>query len=139
MANDLNQCNFIGRLGNDPATRLTSNGKQCTTFSIAVGSQWTDKNTGAKNESTEWINMVCWERTAEIAAEYLRKGSQVFVTGRFSTRKWEKDGQTHYTSEIIVEHFQMLGSRNDGQQEERRGRIPQAKAEEPAFDDEIPF
>lgn len=114
MANDLNLCQFIGRLGQDPETRYTPSGDAVTTFSIAVGERWKDKDSGEKKEKTEWVRCVAWRGLAEIAGNYLKKASQVYVAGKFKTRKWQKDGQDHYSTEIIVEQMQMLGGKREG-------------------------
>ena len=106
MANDLNQCNFIGRLGADPDSRYLSNGDAVCNFRIAVGWKGKDK------EGAEWVPCTAYGKLAEICGEYLRKGSQVFVSGRFITRKWQdKDGNDRYTSEINLDRMQMLGSK----------------------------
>lgn len=109
MANDLNQCNFIGRLGNDPSVKYSQSGKCITSFSIAVG--WKSKD----KEGTEWINVVAFDKLGEIVGEYARKGSQVFVTGRFKTEKYEKDGQERYSTKIIADRVQLLGGKQEGQ------------------------
>lgn len=115
MAGDLNYCSFIGRLGKDPESRFMPNGDQVTSFSIAVGSQWKNKN-GEKQESTEWVNCTAFGRLAEIVSQYLTKGSQVFVSGRFKTDKYQaKDGSDRYSTKIIVDQMQMLGGKNDAQ------------------------
>lgn len=115
MANDLNQCNFIGRLGRDPETRYMPDGTACTNFSIAIGSSWTDKASGEKKEHVEWVRCTAWRKLGEICGEYLKKGSQVYVEGSIQTRKWQdKDGQDKYTTEIVGRQMQMLGSREGG-------------------------
>lgn len=116
MANDLNQCNFIGRLGRDPEQRVFPSGDMVANATIAVSSKWKAKDSGEIKEATEWVRLVFNGKTAEIACKYLRKGSQIFVTGEMRTREWEKDGVKHYSTEIRVSNFQMLGSRQDGQQ-----------------------
>ena len=122
MANDLNQCNFIGRLGADPDSRYLSNGDAVCNFRIAVGWKGKDK------EGTEWVPCTAYGKLAEICGEYLRKGSQVFVIGRFITRKWQdKDGNDRYTSEINLDRMQMLGSKA-GSDTDR----PAAPSREPA-------
>lgn len=114
MSNDLNKCLFIGRLGRDPETRYLPNGKPVTNFSIAVGSSWKDKGTGDKKEQTEWVNLVAFERLAEICAEYLKKGSQVFAEGSMRTRKWQdKEGKDRYSTEIVLSNMQMLAKAPD--------------------------
>lgn len=129
MANDINQCNFIGRLGRDPETRYMPNGDACTNFSIAVGSSWTDKASGDKKEDVEWVRCVAWRKLGEICGEYLKKGSQVFVSGRMKTRKWQdKSGQDRYTTEIILEQMQMLGPKPGSDREEPAERREPAHA-----------
>lgn len=114
MANDLNCCSFIGRLGKDVETRYMTDGKAVANFSIAVGSQWKSKS-GEKQEATEWINLVAYDKLGEICGEYLAKGSQVYVSGKMKTRKWEdKEGATRYITEIIVDTMQMLGGKPGG-------------------------
>lgn len=151
MANDLNQCQFIGRLGADPEVKYMPNGDAVANFSIACGESWKDKNTGEKVEKTEWIRIVAWRKLGEICGEYLHKGSQVYVSGKMQTRKWDKDGQTHYTTEVTINQMQMLGGKGDyqgGQQDAHNqaksdGYQPQPKSEPAAgptdFDDDIPF
>lgn len=122
MANDLNQCNFIGRLGADPESRYLSSGDAVCNFRIAVGWKGKDK------EGAEWVPCTAYGKLAEICGEYLRKGSQVFVSGRFITRKWQdKDGNDRYTSEINLDRMQMLGSKA-GSDTDR----PAAPSREPA-------
>ncbi|PLT26723.1 single-stranded DNA-binding protein [Pseudoalteromonas sp. MelDa3] len=122
MANDLNQANFIGRLGKDPEIRYTQSGQAAASFSIAVGSKWKDKNTGQQKENTEWVNLVAFGKLAEIMGEYLRKGSQIFVTAKFRTRKWQdQSGADRYTPEFVVENMQMLDSRQDNQHQGNQG------------------
>lgn len=114
MSNDLNQCQFIGRLGSDPEVRYMPNGKAVASFSIAVGSQWKLKD-GEKQESTEWVNITAFDKLGEICGEYLKKGSQVFISGKMKTDKYEKDGVTKYSTKIIAQDMQMLGGkREDG-------------------------
>lgn len=124
MANDLNQCNFIGRLGADPESRYLSSGDAVCNFRIAVGWKGKDK------EGAEWVPCTAYGKLAEICGEYLRKGSQVFVSGRFITRKWQdKDGNDRYTSEINLDRMQMLGSKagSDADRPAAPSREPAAK------------
>lgn len=114
MSNDLNQCQFIGRLGKDPEVRYMPSGKAIATFSLAVGSSWKD-NQGEKQESTEWVNVTAFDKLGEICGEYLEKGKQVFISGRLKTEKYEKDGQTRYITKVIAERMQMLGGRSDAE------------------------
>ena len=115
MANDLNLCLFIGRLGADPETRFAPSGTAVTNIRIAVGKKWKDKN-GQTQEATEWVPVVMFSRLAEVAGEYLKKGSRVRINGEFKTRKWEdQQGNTRYTTEIVASEMQMLDGRGDGQ------------------------
>ena len=108
----LNHCSFIGNLGRDPETRFFSNGDKITNASIACTESWKDKTSGEKKERTEWVNLVFTGGLADVAEKYLRKGSQIHVSGKFTTRKWQdKDGQERYTTEIEAEEMKMLGSR----------------------------
>lgn len=138
MSNDLNQCNFIGRLGRDPETRYMASGDAVCNFPLAVGWKGKDK------EGTEWVRCVAFGRLGEIAAQYLHKGKQCFVSGRMTTRKWtDKDGNDRYTTEIHVDRLQLLGGKSDG--EDRPQRTEQRQERKPAapdfddIDDDIPF
>jgi len=112
MSNDLNLCQFIGRLGQDVETKYMASGEAVANISIAVGSQWTDKATGERKEAVEWVRVVFFGKLAEIASEYLKKGAKVYVSGRWKTRKWEnKDGVTMYTTELQGQNMQMLDSK----------------------------
>ena len=106
MSNDLNRCEFIGRLGRDPEVRYTADSNAICNFSIAVGYKSKDK------ETTEWVRITAFGKLAGICADYLKKGSQVFVAGRMTTRKWQnKDGVDQYTTEVVADQMQMLGGR----------------------------
>lgn len=109
----LNKVLLIGNLGRDPEVRYLPNGEAVANFSIATTENWKDKN-GQKQEKTEWHNIVMYRRLAEIAGEYLKKGRPVYIEGRLQTRKWEKDGVTRYTTEIVADQMQMLGGRDGG-------------------------
>lgn len=110
----INRAQILGRLGQDPDVRFTQSGEAVTTLSVATSLSWKDKQTGEAKEKTEWHRCVCFGRTAEIARDYLAKGRQVYVEGRLQTRKWQgQDGQDRYSTEIIVENLQLLGSRPD--------------------------
>lgn len=108
MSNDLNRCEFIGRLGRDPEVRYTADSNAICNFSIAVGYKNKDK------ETTEWVRITAFGKLAGICADYLKKGSQVFIAGRMTTRKWvNKDGVDQYTTEVVADQMQMLGGRQD--------------------------
>jgi len=112
MARGVNKVILIGTLGADPETRSMPSGMSVTNIRIATNESWKDKASGAQQERTEWHSIAFFGRLGEIAAEYLRKGSQVFVEGKLRTRKWQdKQGNDRYTTEIIAENMQMLGGR----------------------------
>ncbi len=114
MARGINKAILIGNLGRDPQTRYTQGGAAVTNFSIATSESWKDRQTGEQQERTEWHNIVCFARLGEIAGEYLRKGSKVYIEGRLQTRKWQdKDGGDRYTTEIVANEMQMLDGRGD--------------------------
>ena len=147
MARGVNKVILVGNCGKDPETRYMPSGSAVTNVSIATSEQWTDKQSGQKQERTEWHNVVFFNRLAEIAGEYLRKGSQIYVEGSLRTRKWQdKSGQDRYTTEIVASEMQMLGSRGGGgdyspapQQSSSQSASPQAAAVDDSFDDDIPF
>lgn len=109
----VNKVILVGNLGRDPEVRYMPNGEAVANFSIATTENWKDKS-GVKQEKTEWHNIVMYRRLAEIAGEYLKKGRPVYIEGRLQTRKWEKDGVTRYTTEIIGDQMQMLGTKDGG-------------------------
>ena len=114
MARGINKVILIGNVGQDPETRYMPNGKAVTNLRVATSESWKDKQTGEQREQTEWHSIVMYDRLAEIAAEYLRKGSQVYFAGALRTRKWEdKEGRTRYTTEIVANEMQLLGGRAD--------------------------
>jgi single-strand DNA-binding protein len=108
----VNKVILIGNLGRDPETRYTADGAAVTNITIATSDRWKDKATGEMKEATEWHKVAFFGRLAEIAGEYLKKGRPVYVEGKLRTRKWQdKDGQDRYTTEVIADNMQMLGSR----------------------------
>ena len=112
MARGVNKVILIGHLGQDPQSRAMPSGKAVVNLRLATSDQWRDKQTGENKEATEWHNVVMFDRLAEIAAEYLRKGSHVYVEGRIRTRKWQdKEGHDRYTTEIVANEMNMLGGR----------------------------
>lgn len=162
MARGVNKVILVGTCGQDPETRYLPNGNAVTNLSLATSEQWTDKQTGQKVEKTEWHRVSMFGKVAEIAGEYLRKGSQVYIEGKLQTREWEKDGIKRYTTEIVVDMqgtMQLLGGRPDnaGDNNTRQQRSPhpqeqaarqpaprQQQPQQPApdfdsFDDDIPF
>ena len=125
----VNKVILIGNVGRDPETRYMPSGDAMVNLSLATTDTWKDKN-GEKQEKTEWHRIVIFGKTAEIAGQYLRKGSQVYIEGRLQTRKWtDKEGQERYTTEIVADRMQMLGSRSggsgraDGPRARTRGRL----------------
>jgi single-strand DNA-binding protein len=152
MARGVNKVILIGNLGKDPEVKSFPNGDAFCNTSLATSESWTDKQSGEKKERTEWHNLVFTRRLAEIAGQYLKKGSKIYVEGKLRTRKWEdKSGGTHYTTEILVEDMQMLDSKRDGdagggQQQRTQQQYGQRSAPAPApaggdsfEDDDIPF
>ena len=107
----INKVILVGNLGQDPEVKYTAGGAAVTTLSLATSESWKDKDTGSDQERTEWHRVVLWRRLAEIAGEYLKKGSKVYIEGQLQTRKWEQDGQTRYTTEVIGRDMQFLDSR----------------------------
>lgn len=125
----VNKVILVGNLGREPETRYMPDGAAITNVSIATSFQWTDKQSGDKKEETEWHRVVFRGRLAEIAGEYLKKGSQVYVEGRLRTRKWQdKEGHDRYTTEIMADTLQMLGSRT-GTGEPRAESVGEARSE----------
>ena len=114
MARGINKVILIGNLGRDPETRYAQNGSAVTNFSVATTENWRDRATGEQQERTEWHNVVCFQRLAEIAGEYLRKGSKVYIEGSLRTTSWEQDGQKRYRTEVMARDLQMLDSRGGG-------------------------
>ena len=136
MSNDLNQCNFIGRLGADPETRYSPAGDPVCSFRIAVG--WKSK----EKEGAEWVSITAFGKLAEICSQYLSKGSQIFVSGRMKTDEYEKDGVKRYSTKIVADRMQMLGGKSEGaSQSQPRERTNNNKvARQDSFDDgDIPF
>ena len=150
MARGVNKVILIGNLGQDPETRTTPGGTTVTNIRIATSESWKDKTSGEMKEQTEWHGIVLWNRLGEIAAEYLKKGSQVYIEGRLQTRKWQdKQGNDRYTTEIVASEMQMLGGRGGGSTQETRDTregvsrgsagAPAPAGSPPDFDDDIPF
>jgi single-strand DNA-binding protein len=161
MARGINKVILVGNLGADPDTRYMPSGKAVTNIRIATSESWKDKTSGDQQERTEWHGVVLFDKLGEIAAEYLRKGSQVYIEGSLRTRKWQdKEGKDRYTTEIIARDMQMLGSRGGGgggggggmsggggggggDSRPSRSAAPEERGPPPAdeggFDDDIPF
>lgn len=163
MAKGINKVILVGNLGNDPEVKYMPSGGAVTNISLATAESWKDKNSGERVDRTEWHRVVFFNRLAEIAGEYLKKGSQVYVEGSLRTRKWQdQSGQDRYTTEIVGSEMQMLGSRTGGssdfdqspapaaRQNPRPSNAPQGRPQQPTqapapqnnyddFDDDIPF
>ena len=166
MARGINKVILIGNLGQDPETRTMPSGMTVANLRIATSENWKDKQTGEQKERTEWHTVACFGRLGEIAGEYLRKGSQVYIEGSLRTRKWQdKEGKDRYTTEVIADEMQMLGGRGGAgggggagayEPRERKGAAEPAHAGAPSgeragagaggagasaedFDDDIPF
>jgi len=146
MARGVNKVILVGNLGNDPEVRYGNNGNAITNITIATSEKWKDKNTQQDQERTEWHRVAFFNKLAEIAGEYLRKGSQVYVEGSLRTRKWQdNDGNDKYTTEIVASEMQMLGGRgessNSQPQQPQRQQQAQPEQQPPSndFDDDIPF
>jgi single-strand DNA-binding protein len=147
MARGINKVILVGNLGADPDTRYMPSGSAVTNLSIATSESWKDKQTGEQKERTEWHKVAMFNRLAEIAAEYLRKGSQVYIEVKLRTRKWQdRDGNDRWTTEVIADEMQMLGGRGGG-----GGAAPMSSGPDSGppsgppdtgpddFDDDIPF
>ena len=143
MARGINKVIVVGNLGADPDARYMPNGNAVTNISVATSESWKDKETGDRQERTEWHRVVFFGRLAEIASEYLKKGSQVYVEGRLKTRKWEdKEGNDRGTTEIVANEMQMLGERISSSSNTDSFSAPKRSGSEFAaddFDDDIPF
>jgi single-strand DNA-binding protein len=158
MARGVNKVILVGNLGKDPETRYMPSGSAVTNLTLATSESWKDKQTGDQQERTEWHKIAMFGRLAEIAAEYLRKGSQVYIEGKLRTRKWQdKEGKDRYTTEIVADEMQMLGSKGGGGGASASASAPAAASgssqQRPAavndsvdsggppgdFDDDIPF
>ena len=115
----INKVILVGNLGQGPEVKYTAGGAAVTTLSLATSDSWKDKETGTDQERTEWHRVVLWRRLAEIAGEYLKKGSKIYIEGQLQTRKWEQDGQTRYTTEIVAKDIQFLDSKGNSESSER--------------------
>jgi len=157
MARGVNKVILIGNCGSDPEVRYMPNGNAVTTITLATTDSWKDKQTGQLQERTEWHRVVLFGKVAEVAGEYLRKGSQCYIEGRLQTREWEKDGVKRYTTEVVVDMggtMQLLGGRGNDDGAPRQQSRPQRQSgpqdnaartqptQQPPpdyFDDDIPF
>ena len=155
MAKSVNKVILIGTLGKDPELKYTPQGTPVCKFSMATNENFKDKQSGEWKERTEWHNIVCWQRTAEVAAEYLKKGRQAYVEGRLTTRSWDdkETGQKRYMTEVVVNDLVLLGGPRDGQgggrggakaethsqSEEHFSQAPAAASGTEITDEDVPF
>jgi len=144
MARGVNKVILVGNLGADPEVKYMPNGNAVANVTVATSESWKDKQSGEQKDKTEWHRVVFFRRLAEIAGEYLKKGSQIYIEGKLQTRKWQdKNGNDRYTTEIIANEMQMLGGRGGGSADfgaassSAAAPAPAAVADE--FDDDIPF
>ena len=142
----LNRVEIIGNLGADPEIRTTSNGDKCANLRVAVSEKWKDRNTGERRERTEWVPVTIWGPLAGVAEQYLRKGSKVFIAGKFTTRKWQdQSGQDRYSTEIVLQGFGATLTMLDGPGERQQSPARQepegygAGSGPGIEEDEIPF
>lgn len=136
----LNKAMLIGNLGRDPEVRTTPSGQPVANFTLATNRKWRDRD-GNLQEQTEWHNIVCWGRQAEIAGQYLTRGKQIYVEGRIQTRSWDdkETGQKRYMTEIVCDNFQMLGRKGDDRETSRSAAEPSGDYGAGPTDDDIPF
>ena len=138
MAN-VNRVILIGRLGQDPELKSTAQGKSVANFSLATNESWKD-STGAKQERTEWHRIVVWDKTAELCNQYLKKGREAYIEGRLQTREWDdKEGKKRYTTEIVAERVQFLGSKSADAGAQVGAHSPGDSAAPASLDSDIPF
>ena len=139
MSNGVNQVLIIGNLGSDPEIKYTKAGDPVANLSIATSESWKDKNSGDLQEKVEWHRVVMFSRLAEIAEQYLKKGSKVFVEGKLQTRKWQdQEGKDRYTTEVVAKEMTMLDSRSTSQAQENSPKVESEKPKDD-FEEDIPF
>jgi single-strand DNA-binding protein len=134
MKKGINKAIIVGHLGQDPKIQHLPSGGAVTSISVATSESWKDKNTGQQQDRTDWHRIVFFNKLAEIAGQYLKKGSKVYIEGSLRTRAWEKDGEKRYTTEIVASEMQMLDSKGEGV-----SGVGNATQQTPEFDDDIPF
>jgi single-strand DNA-binding protein len=144
MARGVNKVILVGNLGADPEVKYMPNGNAVANVTVATSESWKDKQSGEQKDKTEWHRVVFFRRLAEIAGEYLKKGSQIYIEGKLQTRKWQdKNGNDRYTTEIIANEMQMLGGRGGGSADfgaaSSSAAAPAPAAVVDEFDDDIPF
>ena len=139
MSNGVNKVLIIGNLGSDPEIKYTKAGDPVANLSIATSESWKDKNSGDLQEKVEWHRVVMFSRLAEIAEQYLKKGSKVFVEGKLQTRKWQdQEGKDRYTTEVVAKEMTMLDSRSTNQAQENSSKVESEKPKDD-FEEDIPF
>ncbi|MAL53017.1 MAG: single-stranded DNA-binding protein [Pseudomonadota bacterium] len=139
MSNGVNKVLIIGNLGSDPEIKYTKAGDPVANLSIATSESWKDKNSGDLQEKVEWHRVVMFSRLAEIAEQYLKKGSKVFVEGKLQTRKWQdQEGKDRYTTEVVAKEMTMLDSRSTSQAQENSPKVESEKPKDD-FEEDIPF
>jgi len=140
MARGINKVILVGNLGADPESRAMPSGSSVTNIRVATSESWKDKTTGDQQERTEWHNVAFFGRLAEVAAEYLHKGSQVYIEGKIRTRKWQdRDGKDRWSTEIIANEMQMLGGRAGSGAPAPAEAVAEAPQPSSEFNDDIPF
>ena len=143
MARGINKVILVGNLGRDPETRYLPSGGAVTNVSLATSRSWKDRDSGEQKEKTEWHRIVFFNRLGEIAGEYLKRGSKVYVEGELRTREWEKEGQKHFTTEIVATEMQMLDSKGGNSDYEKNNNssiaAPSSLSSSDMIDDDIPF
>ena len=143
MARGINKVILVGNLGRDPETRYLPSGGAVTNVSLATSRSWKDRDSGEQKEKTEWHRVVFFNRLGEIAGEYLKRGSKVYVEGELRTREWEKEGQKHFTTEIVATEMQMLDSKGGNSDYENNNNssvaAPSSLSSSDMVDDDIPF
>ena len=139
MSNGVNKVLIIGNLGSDPEIKYTKAGDPVANLSIATSESWKDKNSGDLQEKVEWHRVVMFSRLAEIAEQYLKKGSKVFVEGKLQTRKWQdQEGKDRYTTEVVAKEMTMLDSRSTSQAQENSSKVESEKPKDD-FEEDIPL
>ncbi|MEJ5224572.1 MAG: single-stranded DNA-binding protein [Anaerolineales bacterium] len=139
MSRSLNKVMIIGHLGRDPEMRYTPSGRPVTTFTVATSRSWNTVD-GERHTETEWFNIVAWGNLAEICKQYLTKGQQVYIEGRLQTRKWDdKEGNRHYTTEVVAQEMMMLGDRKDNNNQNHAEDANEPEMPNDVDEDEFPF
>jgi single-strand DNA-binding protein len=137
----VNKVIIMGTVGQDAEVRYMPNGDAVCNLSVATNETWKDKNSGEQKEKTEWHRLVAFRRPAEIIGEYMKKGSKIYVEGHLQTKQWEKEGQKHYTTEIVIDEFQFVGDKQGGQSQGggQPKAAPESGPQADVFEDDIPF